>query len=67
MKLTINKLNEEKIEFVIEDKGSVIFQNIIFYTYMDKVMFDNNQIDEMIEHIKTLYDGITEIKNNFSL
>jgi hypothetical protein len=66
MKLTINKINEEKFEFIIENNGNIIFNNIVFHTYMDKTMFDENKINEMIVQLKTLHD-ITETINNFSI
>jgi hypothetical protein len=67
MKLKINKLNEEKINFIIEDNRSIIFENTIFYKYMDKIMFDNDKINEMIVHLKILYGEINEVENNFSV
>ena len=67
MKLTLKKLNEEKFEIKIMDRQYQIFHNELNFLYMGHEVFNLEKSLDMIEQLKTLFNGITVIENDFDI
>lgn len=67
MKLTIKKTTEEKFEIKIMDRQYQIFFNELNFSYMGHEVFNKQQSLDMIEQLKTLFNGITVIENDFDI
>lgn len=67
MKLTLKKISEEKFEIKIMDGENQVFHNELLFTYMDHEVFGKEQSLDMIEQLKTLFENIIEIENDFDV
>lgn len=67
MKLTLKKTTEEKFEIKIMDRQYQIFHNELYFNYMNHEVFNKQQSLDMIEQLKTLFNGITVIENDFDV
>ncbi len=68
MKLQLNKISEEKFDVTITDiENNVIFNDQRYYNYMGEEIVNQDNINDTINQLSTLFGEFTEIENDFNI